>query len=170
MGHQTSFQGAPLELEGKELRAGDSLPAFRLTGTNMQDVQTSDFKGKCLVVSAVPSLDTPVCAIETKRLNEEVTKLGPDVAVLTVSMDLPFAQKRWCGAEGVENVTTASDYKYRQFGSAFGALIPSWGLLARAIFVADAQGKIVHAEYVSKVESEPDYDAVIAAAKKAAGR
>lgn len=167
MAHQTTFQGAPLALAGKPLRVGDALPAFKLTGTNMQDVTPEDYKGKVLILSAVPSLDTPVCAIETKRFNDEAAKLGAKAAVLTISMDLPFAQKRWCGAEGVENIQTASDYKYREFGPAFGAYISDWGLLARAVFVADSHGKLVHVEYVSKVEAEPDYSAVLKAAAQA---
>ncbi len=163
MGHQTTFKGAPLALGGKPLKVGDMLPPFKLTGSDMQDVRSDTFKGKPLVIAAVPSLDTPTCAIETKRFNEEVAKHQKSFTVLTVSMDLPFAQKRWCGTEGVENVVTASDFKYREFGPAFGVAITDWGLLARAVFVADASGKLTHVEYVAKVEEEPDYGAALKA-------
>ncbi len=165
MTRHTSFKGTELALKGNEIKAGDKLPAFTLTGNDMGDLKSQDFAGKKLLVSVVPSLDTPVCAIQTKRFNEELSKLGSDVAVLTVSMDLPFAQKRWCGAEGVERVVTASDYKYRTFGEAVGTFMPAWGLLSRAVFVADKTGKIVYSEYVPEVSAEPNYEAAISAVK-----
>lgn len=132
----------------------------------MADLSSSKFAGKTLVVLSVPSLDTPVCAIETKRFNDEASKLGDKVAVLAVSMDLPFAQKRWCGAEGVNNVVTGSDYKHRAFGEAFGAQIQEWGLLTRAVFVADSKGTVVYSEYVPEIPNEPNYTAVLDAVKK----
>lgn len=165
MTRHTSFKGTELALKGNELKVGDTLPAFTLTGNDMGDLKSQDFAGKKLLVSVIPSLDTPVCAIQTKRFNDEVAKLGGDVALLTVSMDLPFAQKRWCGAEGVEAVVTASDYKYRAFGEAMGAFIPDWGLLSRAVFVADKNGKVVYSEYVPEVSTEPNYEAALAAIK-----
>lgn len=164
--HTTSFQGKPLTLVGPELRAGDSVPDFVVVGNDMGDLAINRFQGKTLVISSVPSLDTPVCSIETKRFDDEATKLGADVEVLTVSMDLPFAQKRWCGAEGADRVVTGSDYKYRTFGKAFGTLIEEWGLLARAVFVVGKDGKIAHAQYVPEISSEPDYVSVIEAVKK----
>ena len=114
-----------------------------------------------MLIASVPSLDTPVCAIETKRFSEEISKLGPDVACLVVSLDLPFAQKRWCGAEAVENIVTGSDYKYRSFGEDFGVYIQDMGLLARAIFLADKEGKIQHVEYIPDISEEPNYQAVL---------
>lgn len=168
MSRNTHFKGAPLELKGTEIKIGDKLPAFNLTGNDMGEVKLEDFKDKKLIVSVVPSLDTPVCAIQTKKFNEEVTKLGSDVAVLTVSMDLPFAQKRWCGAEHVESVVTASDYKNRNFGQAYGTFIADWGLLSRAVFVADKTGKVVYREYVNEVSEEPNYDEAINAVRKIA--
>ncbi len=167
-----TFKGGPLTLLGKELRVGDFLPAFKLTANDMSDFKSESLRGKTVILSVVPSLDTPVCSIQTKRFNQEVSGLGKDsgkeVIVLTVSMDLPFAQKRWCGAEGVTSVVTASDYKYRSFGEAFGVLIKEWGLLGRAIFVADRDGKIVHLEYVPEVSTEPNYEAALKKVKEAA--
>ena len=160
-----TFKGAPLEILGRELRVGDPMPAFKLTGTDMGDITSDKFKGKVLILSVVPSLDTPTCAIQTKKFNTSAGEV-PNVAILTVSMDLPFAQKRWCGAEGATNLTTGSDYKYRSFAEPFGVLIKDWGLLARAIFVVDASGKIAHIEYVKEISAEPDYEAALAVAKK----
>jgi thiol peroxidase len=163
----TNFQGQPLELVGEELRVGDSVPDFTLTGNDMADLTINQFKGKTLIISAVPSLDTPVCSVETKRFNDEAEKLPGDVCVLTVSMDLPFAQKRWCAAEGAERVTTASEYKHRMFGEAFGVLIKDWSLLSRAVFVIGKDGKVRYAQYVPEVSAEPDYAPILEAAKQA---
>jgi len=156
-----TFKGAPLEIVGTELRVGDSLPSFKLTGNDMSDYSSESLKGKVAVISLVPSLDTPVCALQTKRFNKEASELSDKVNILTVSRDLPFAQKRFCGAEGVSRLTTASDYKYQTFGNAFGAVIKDWGLLARALFVVDAKGEISHVEYVKEVSTEPDYEAAL---------
>lgn len=153
----TTFKGSPLTLTGRELHVGDTLPKFKLTGGDMNDVTERDFAGSTLVISVVPSLDTPVCALQTKRFNQEATRL-PGVKILTVSMDLPFAQKRWCGAEGIENLTTASDYKYRRFGEDFGTYIQEWGLLARAVFIADKNGAIQYVQYVPEITDEPLYE------------
>ncbi len=166
--HSTTFQGNQLTLLGSELKVGQSLPEFRLTANDMSDLTSDAFRGKVLLVSCVPSLDTPVCSIETKKFNTEIGAASDKISVLTVSMDLPFAQKRWCGAEGVESVVTASAYKYREFGEAFGVAIKEWALLARAVFVFDREGKVVHSQYVPDVSSEPDYEAALGAAKKAA--
>lgn len=160
-----TFKGNNLTIVGREIKVGDTLPGFKLTANDMSDLSSDTYRGKTIVLSVVPSLDTPTCAISTKRFNEEASKLGQDVAILTVSMDLPFAQKRWCGAEHVERVQTASDYKYRGFGETFGTYIKEWGLLCRAIFVADKQGKVKHVEYVADISSEPDYTATLAAVK-----
>jgi thiol peroxidase len=157
-----TFQGNKLPILGAPKKEGDQLPVVKLTGNDMGDVELSSFRGKVMILAAVPSLDTPVCSTETKRLNAEVAKLGDKVVAVTVSMDLPFAQKRWCGAEGTTNVVTLSDYKYRGFGESLGCHIQSWGLLARALFVVDQNGTIRHVDYVPDIASEPDYDAALA--------
>ncbi|KAI9129075.1 thiol peroxidase [Acaryochloris sp. CCMEE 5410] len=156
-----TFQGEPLVVNGKALEVGAILPAVTLTGTDMSDITLDSFRGKVLIVSSVPSLDTPVCSVQTKRFNEEVSKLSDDVVVLTVSRDLPFAQARWCGAEGVEAVVCASDFKYRTFGKAFGTDLETLGLLARAVFVANQDGTLVYVDYVPEIAEEPDYEAVM---------
>jgi len=149
------------------LKVGSEAPHFTLMANDLSDLRSDAYHGKVLVLSVVPSLDTPVCAIQTRTFNQRATQLSKDVVVLTISMDLPFAQKRFCGAEGIERVITASDYKHRAFGPAFGVLIKELGLLARAVFVLDRQGKVVHAEYVPEVTQEPNYDAALAAVKAA---
>ena len=161
-----TMRGNPLKVEGTCLEEGMALPQFTLTGNDMSDVTNTAFSGKVVILVSVPSLDTPVCAIETKRFNQEAGALSDDVAIVVVSRDLPFAQKRWCGAEGVSNVKTLSDYKYRTFGKAFGVELPDLALLARAVFVADKSGKVTHVDYVSEVAEEPDYAAVLAAVKR----
>jgi thiol peroxidase len=118
-----------------------------------------------VVISAVPSLDTPVCDMETRRFNSEAAKLSKDIVILTISMDLPFAQKRWCGAAGVDKVVTLSDHREAEFGNSYGVLIKELRLLARAVFVVDAEGVVRYVQLVKEVADEPDYDAVISAAK-----
>jgi len=158
-----TFKNEPIKVSGKSLSVGDKLPEFKLTGLDLSDVTASKFDGKILCISVVPSIDTPVCQTQTAVFNEKIAPLADSVAVLTVSMDLPFAQKRWCGAEGVEFVTMASDYKYHQFGEQFGVKLDSLGLLARAVIVADPKGKVAYVEYVDEVTSEPNYDKAIEA-------
>ncbi len=160
-----TFQGKPLTLIGPEVTAGGEAPHFTLTANDLSDLRCDAYHGKVLVLSVVPSLDTPVCATQTRTFNQRATQLAGDVVVLTVSMDLPFAQKRFCGAEGIDRVITASDYKHRSFGPAFGVLIKELGLLARAVFVIDRTGKVTHAEYVREVTHEPDYDAALRAVR-----
>jgi len=162
-----TMKGNPLKVEGKCLEEGMPLPEFKLTGTDMADLTKQSFAGKVMVLLSIPSLDTPVCAIETKRFNQEITGLSKDVVVLAVSRDLPFAAKRWCAGEGVEGVVPASDYKYRDFGKQFGTELPDLALLARAVFVADKSGKLTYVDYVAEVADEPDYAAVMAAVKSA---
>lgn len=152
------FKGAPVTIEGPCLRVGARMPKFKLTGSDLKDITSSDFSGKVIVLSAVPSIDTPVCQLQTKAFNRAASDLSKDVAIITVSLDLPFAHKRWCAAEGVENLVMASDYKYRTFGRDFGVFLPDLGLLSRAIFVADRDGSIKHVEYVEEVGNEPDYN------------
>jgi thiol peroxidase len=169
---QVTFKGAPVTLAGAEVRPGQAAPDFTALDTGLQPVRLSGARGKVVILSAVPSLDTPVCDRETRRFNEEATKLGDDVEVWTVSMDLPFAQKRWCGAAGVSRVKTLSDFRERSFGQQYGTLIkdgPLAGLEARAVFVVGKDGRVTHAEYVKEVTTEPDYEAALAAARSAAG-
>ena len=161
-----TMKGNPLTLVGKELKVGDPAPDFEVLDNDLTPVRLSSFKGKVCVVSAVPSLDTPVCDMETRRFNEEAGKLGADVRILTISMDLPFAQKRWCGAAGVDKVVTLSDHRDASFGTAYGVLIKELRLLARAVFVLDSEGTVQYIQIVKEVTDEPDYDAVLEAVNK----
>ncbi len=162
-----AFQGKPLTLVGPALEPGAAAPHFTLTGNDLSDLSCEAYHGKPRVLCVAPSLDTPVCAAQTRTFNQRATQLAPDVAVLTISMDLPFAQRRFCGAEGIERVITASDYKHRCFGPAYGVLIKELGLLARAVFVIDRRDKLVHVQYVPEVTQEPDYEAALAAVQSA---
>jgi thiol peroxidase len=162
-----TFKGDPLTLVGDELKVGEAAPAFSLVANDLSAKTLADYAGKVAVIITVPSLDTPVCDTETRRFNEEAAALGDGVRVLAVSLDLPFAQKRWCGAAGVERVETLSDYKEGAFGPAYGLLIKELGLLARAVIVVDGSGAIRHFELVKEVTAEPDYDAALRAAKAA---
>ena len=161
-----SIHGNPLSLVGKELSIGDPAPDAELLDNSSNPVKISSFQGKVCVILSVPSLDTPVCDMETRRFNEAAGKLGSDVVILTVSMDLPFAQKRWCGAAGVERVITLSDHREASFGKAFGVLIKELRLLARSIFILDRNGVIQYIQNVKEISQEPDYDAVIKAVQK----
>ena len=161
-----TFQGNPLTLLGAEIKVGDSAPDATLLANDMSPVQLSSYKGKICVISVVPSLDTPVCDMQTRKFNEAAGNLGDNVVVLTMSMDLPFAQARWCGAAGVDQVTTLSDHRDADFGKAFGALIKELRLLARAVFVVDSDGTIQYIQLVKEVTEEPDYNAVLEAVKK----
>lgn len=155
----------PVDLEGPALQVGDKAPsAFSLAANDLTPVTGADLAGKPRIVLAVPSLDTSVCDLETRRFNQEAARL-PGVHVHTVSLDLPFAQKRWCGAAGIDKVQTLSDYRERSFGPAYGVFVPSLGLLARAVFVIDSKDVIRHVEYVSDAVLEPDYQAAIDAAR-----
>lgn len=162
----TAMQGNPLTLMGPELKIGDKAPDFSVVANDMNPVKLSDFDSKVIVISAIPSLDTPVCDLETQRFNHEASKLGNDIKILTISMDLPFAQKRWCGANNVEQVITLSDHKEASFGEAFGVLIKELRLLARAVFVLDEKRIIRDIIILDDVVKEPDYDKVIEAVKQ----
>jgi thioredoxin-dependent peroxiredoxin len=164
-----TFLGSPLTLVGNEVKVGDKAPEFTLLKNNLSPASMGDFAGKVLVLTLVPSLDTPVCDTETRRFNSEAASLGDDVAILAVSMDLPFAQGRWCGAAGVEAVQTLSDHKDASMGEAYGALVKELRLLTRAVFVVDRDGNVTYAQYVEEISEEPDYDAALAAAKAAVG-
>jgi thiol peroxidase len=161
-----TFQGNPLTLVGKEIKAGDRAPDVEVLDNDLTPVRLSSYRGKICVISAVPSLDTPVCDMETRRFNDEAGKLGGDVVILTLSMDLPFAQKRWCGAAGVEKVVTLSDHRDAAFGTNYGMLIKELRLLARGIFVVDREGIIQDVQLVKEMTEEPDYDAVLDAVRK----
>lgn len=165
-----TFKGNALTLLGDQVAVGQQAPAFTVLANDLSPLTLADFKGKVLLISAVPSLDTPVCDLETRRFNEEAAKLGPDVAVLTVSMDLPFAQKRWCAAHGIAAVKTASDHREASFGLAYGVLIKELRLLSRTIFVIDKAGKIAYVQLVAEVTHEPDYADVLQAVAKLTGK
>jgi thiol peroxidase len=160
-----TMRGKPLTLLGKEIGVGDAAPDFEVVANDMSAVRFSSYHGKVCIICSVPSLDTSVCDTETRRFNEEAGKLGSDVTVLTISMDLPFAQKRWCGAAGVQNVQTLSDYRDASFGKAYGVLIKELRLLARAVFVVDKNGIIRYIQIVKELSTEPDYKAVLEAVR-----
>lgn len=162
-----TLKGNPMTLVGPELKSGDAAPAFCLKANDMSDKTLADYAGKVKLISVVPSLDTPVCDTETRKFNEHAASLGDGAVVLTVSVDTPMAQKRWCGAAGVDRVHTLSDFKDHAFGPAYGVRIKEVGLLARQIVVVDKDDKVTYVQLVKEVADEPDYDAAIAAAKAA---
>jgi thiol peroxidase len=162
----TTMRGNPLTLIGPELKAGDKAPDFKLVDNSLKNVSLADTGHNVRIISVVPSLDTPVCDAQTKRFNEEAAKL-PGVDILTVSMDLPFAQKRWCGAFGVDKVKMLSDHRDGSFGSNYGTLIKDLRIESRAIFVLDPNNTIRHVEYVKEVAEHPNYDTALSAARSA---
>ena len=162
-----TFTGNPLTLIGPELKPGDDAPDFTAIDASLQAVTLATTGNNVRIISVVPSLDTPVCDLEAKRFNEEASKLN-NVEVVVVSMDLPFAQKRWCGASNVDKIITASDHREASFGKNYGLLIsggPLDRVLARAVFVVGADNKLKHVEYVGSIGEHPNYDAALAAAK-----
>lgn len=163
-----TMHGKPLTLLGPELKPGRKAPDFTAVGKGLAPVTLDQFKGKVKIIAAVPSLDTPVCDTETRRFNQEAAKLPGEVAILTLSMDLPFAQWRWSGAAGVDKVTTLSDWQKAEFGQKYGVLIKDLHLLARAVFVLDKNDTLTHVEYVRELTEHPNYEAALAAARKAA--
>ena len=160
---KVTFQGAPLTLEGTQVKVGDTAPKFTVVGNDLNPVKLSDTKGKRVFLT-VPSIDTPVCDMEVRRFNTEASKLD-NVEIYTVSMDLPFAQARWCGASGIDKVNTVSDYKDREFGENYGVYINELGLLSRAVFVIDEDNKVVYVEYLEEITNEPNYEKVLQALK-----
>ena len=160
---KVTFQGNPLTLEGTQVKAGDTAPDFTVVNNDLNPLKLSDTKGKRVFLT-VPSLDTPVCDTEVRRFNQEASKLG-DVTIYTISMDLPFAQARWCGSAGIDKVVTASDYKDREFGKNYGVYINELGLLSRAVFVVDENNKVTYVEYLNEITEEPNYDNALAALK-----
>ncbi|UZJ80291.1 thiol peroxidase [Fictibacillus sp. KU28468] len=161
-----TFKEKPVTLAGKQVKAGDQAPDFKVLANDMSEVTLADSKGSVRLISVVPSVDTGVCDAQTRRFNEEASKLD-NVKILTVSVDLPFAQKRWCAAAGVENVQTLSDHRDLSFGQAYGVAIEELRLLARAVFVVDSSDKVTYVEYVDEVTNHPNYEAAIEAAKAA---
>ena len=161
-----TMKGSPQTLLGKGVKLGEQAPDCELTGKGLEAVKLSSFKGKICIITAIPSLDTSVCDIMTRKFNEEAVGLAEDVVVLAISMDLPFAQDRWCIAADVENVIMLSDHRTTDFGQAFGILIKDLRLLARAIFILDRDRVIRYIDIVKELTEEPDYEAVLEAAKK----
>lgn len=162
-----TFLGNPLTVMGNALAVGDSAPDFKLVNNDMQPVQLADSSGKVRLISVVPSLDTGICDAQTRRFNEEATNLGEDVVILTVSADLPFAQKRWCGAAGVDRVETLSDHMDMNFGNAYGTHVAELRIDQRAIFVIDQDDTVRYVEYVPEIAQHPDYEAALDAVKQA---
>jgi thiol peroxidase len=161
-----TFKGGAVTLQGTEVKVGDTAPDFTVLANNLTPVTLADSKGSVRIISVVPSVDTGVCDAQTRRFNEEAANLG-NVKILTVSVDLPFAQGRWCAAAGIDKVQTVSDHRDLSFGLNYGVVIKELRLLARAVFVVDANDKLVHVEYVNEVTNHPNYDAAIEAAKAA---
>ncbi len=161
-----SMKGQSLTLLGNEVEAGQKAPDFEVVANDLSTVRFSSFNGKICIISSVPSLNTAVCDMQTRRFNEEAIKLGEDVAVLTISMDLPFAQKLWCGTAGVKNVQTLSDHREASFATAFGILIKEMRLIARAVFVVDKDGVIRYIQIVEELANEPDYQSVLDAVRE----
>lgn len=166
MAMKVTVHGNPVTLEGAPVNVGDKAPDAIVLDNDLNEVSIDDYAGKTRVICSVPSLDTDVCDRETRRFNEEAGKLGDGVAVLTISMDLPFAQKRWCGAAGVENVVTLSDHRDAAFGKAYGVLIKELRILARAVFVVDADGVVQYKELIDEITNEPNYEAALKAVNK----
>ncbi|NFP91884.1 thiol peroxidase [Clostridium sporogenes] len=160
---EIKFMGNPITLEGNELKVGDMAPDFTAIDNNMKPVSLKDTKG-VRILSVVPSLDTEVCDLETRTFNSKAAEI-PNVTIYTISMDLPFAQARWCGAHGVDKVITLSDFKDRLVGKNYGTYIKELGLLTRAVFVIDGNNRITFVEYVPEVTSQPNFDKVLEAAK-----
>lgn len=164
-----TFKGAPLTLAGNEVKEGQAAPDFTLHyfEGGMKTISLADLKGKPTILSVVPSLDTAVCAMQTKKFNDQLAAMGEKINAITVSADLPFAMNRFCGAESIKNMRVGSDYQDRNFGNNWGTLIEELKIECRAVFVLDANGKVIHADYVSEVTNEPDYDAAMEALQSA---
>ncbi len=160
-----SFGETPMTLLGKTTNPGDTAPDFTVSDSNLKPVSLSGFKGKTVILSVFPSIDTKVCASQTRRFNKEASELSENIVILTISKDLPFALGRFCAAEGIERIHTLSDYMHSDFGYKYGFLLKELMLLARGIVVINPEGKVVYVEYVENVTSEPDYDKAIEAAK-----
>jgi len=163
-----TMKGEPLTLVGPDLKVGDKAPDFTALDNDLNPVSLSSYSGRIVIISSVPSLDTPVCDLETRKFNQEAANLGPEVQILTISMDLPFAQKRWCAAAGIDRVVTLSDHRDASFGTAYGVLIKELRLLARAVFLIDKAGTIQYIQLVPELTDEPNYEEVLSAVNKLA--
>lgn len=163
-----TLKGNPLTVVGEPVAVGDKAPSFELVANDLSTVTLADTAGKVRLISVVPSLDTGICDAQTRRFNEEAAAFGDDVVVLTVSAEHPFNQKRWCGAAGIDRVQVLSDHMDMDFGKAYGTYIKELRLDQRAIFVVDANDTVIYTEYVPEIAQHPDYDAALAATKKAA--
>lgn len=164
-----TFRGNPLTLLGQDLQVGEKAPDFQVVDTDLKPVTLKDFAGKVVLISVTPSLDTPVCDAQGKKFNELATNLSEDVVVLNISVDLPFAQKRWCGINNIDRIKVVSDYQERDFGIKYGVLIKELKLLARSVWIVDKDGIIRYKQIVPEVTNEPDYDAAMAALKEIVG-
>lgn len=161
-----AINGTPLTLLGKSVKVGDKAKDFTVTAQDMTDIKLSNYQGKTIVISSFPSIDTPVCALQTKTFNKKAIELSDNVVILSISKDLPFALSRFCGAEGIDKIQALSDYKSNDFGLKYGFLTKELQLLARGVVVIDKKGDIAYVEYVSDIKDEPDYDKVIEIIKK----
>ena len=159
--HNVTMKGAPVTLIGKDVQVDQPAPNCTLIANDLSSMTIESLKGKKVILSVVPSLDTPVCDLQTKRFNQEAANLGDNVQIITISKDLPFAQKRWCGAQENNQVQTLSDYKSGAFGRAYGVLIDGLELLTRAIFIIDEKGDIRYKQIVSEITDEPNYEEVV---------
>lgn len=155
------MNGKPMTLWGNPVNVGQKAPNFKVLDKNMKEVKLSDYKGKTVVISSVPSLDTPVCDAQTHRFNTEATRMGRDVVILSISMDLPFAQKRWCDSSGVDRVETLSDYRDGEFGESYGLMIKELRLLTRSVIIVDPNGTIRYMQIVPEISQEPNYSEVL---------
>lgn len=160
-----TFKGNPLTLIGPEIKVGDKAPNFTALGGGLKEITLAESKGKTRFISVVPSLDTPVCEVQTKRFNEEAIKFPSDIAVYTISMDLPFAQSRFCSAQHADKIIPLSDHRDASFGRAYGVLIKELRLLARAVFIIGPDDKVQYVQYVKEVTEHPDYEKALNALK-----
>ncbi len=160
------LNGTQMQLEGNCLKVGDNAPDFTLLDRNLKPVHLKDYAGKIVILSTVPSLDTPTCDVETRTFNKKASELGENVYILTVSKDLPFAQKRWCASAGIDKVETLSDYKKSSFATDYGILIKELELLTRAIFIIDGDQKIKYIQFVKEISEEPNYEEILGEVKK----
>lgn len=161
-----TFGGNKVNLEGKEIKVGDVAPSFKAVNKDLSDFNSEDLKGKIVVYSVAPSIDTPVCALQATTFNEEATKLSDDVKIVTVTVDLPFAQERFCSVKGIDNADIVSDYRYKEFGQKFGFMIEELQLLARGVVIVDRDGKVAYVEYVPEVTNDVNFDKALEEVKK----
>ncbi|WP_295148513.1 thiol peroxidase [uncultured Peptoniphilus sp.] len=161
-----TFGGDKVTLEGKEIKVGDVAPSFKAVNKDLSDFNSEDLKGKIVVYSVAPSIDTPVCALQATTFNEEATKLSDDVKIVTVTVDLPFAQERFCSVKGIDNADIVSDYRYKEFGQKFGFMMEELQLLARGVVIVDRDGKVAYVEYVPEVTNDVNFDKALEEVKK----